>query len=101
MKPVLRLEVMHQIPSWNAVLAMEHWGRQRLKKGIQFAFLSALRVSASDCSTKTTSAKNTLSIAAATLESYQLMLRRKRESKRANSKLKKISRKALLLKFGK
>lgn len=78
------LSIPGRLPSWNQVLALEHWGRAKLKEGIQTAFLSALRLSASDSLTRTTSAKNSMLIAADTLESYRGMLRAKRKSKRGN-----------------
>jgi hypothetical protein len=77
------------VPSWNAILGMEHWGRDKFKKEIQHAFLSALRASAADSSTKTTSAKNTLSIAADTLEFYMKTAQERRTSKQRSARLEK------------
>src|SRR6187551_3426488 len=68
---VVRLSIPGKIPSWNDILAMEHWARDSLKKQIQSRFLSELQRSASDCSMTTTCVRNTMSIAAATLVSYQ------------------------------
>jgi len=67
---------------------MEHWGRAKLKEQIQQDFLSALRASASDSLTKTTSAKNIMLIAADTLDSYRVTLRAKRKSRRVSARLR-------------
>jgi hypothetical protein len=83
----IRLVVRHPLPSWNAVCALGHWQRAKLKEGIQLAFLSALQATAADCSTKTTSAKNTLSIAADILVCYRETTRAKRASLRLKKKL--------------
>lgn len=77
------------VPSWNEVLGMEHWGRDKRKKEIQAAFLSALRACAAASLTRTTSAKNTWSIAADTLASYQAMVRDKRALKQRSARLEK------------
>lgn len=84
--PSLSLTLKHPIPSWNAILGLGHWQRARLKKAIQDDFLSALRASADDCSTRTTSARSTLSIAAATLDSYQRTMQERRRLKSRKSK---------------
>ncbi len=82
------IEIPGRLPSWNEILGMEHWARDKFKKTLQASFLSALQRSASDFSTKTTSAKNTMSIAAATLVSYQATQLEKRKLRRAKKKLK-------------
>ena len=89
----LSLTLTHPLPSWNAILGFGHWQRARLKKAIQDDFLSALRASADDCSTRTTSVRNTLSIAAATLDSYQrtMLERRRLKSRKSKSGAKKKS----------
>jgi len=84
--PSLSLTLKHPIPSWNAILGLGHWQRARLKKAIQDDFLSALRASADDCSTRTTSVRSTLSIAAATLDSYQRTMQERRRLKSRKSK---------------
>ena len=91
--PSLSLTLTHPLPSWNAILGFGHWQRARLKKAIQDDFLSALRASAADSSTRTTSARSTLSIAAATLDSYQRTMqeRRKLKSRKSKSGAKKKS----------
>ena len=91
--PSLSLTLKHPLPSWNAILGFGHWQRARLKKAIQDDFLSALRASAADCSTRTTSARSTLSIAAATLDSYQRTMqeRRRLKSRKSASARKKRS----------
>ena len=76
-----------RLPSWNEILGMEHWARDKFKKQIQADFLSALRRTASAYSTKTTSAKSTMSIAADTLVSYQATQQEKRALRRAKKKL--------------
>jgi hypothetical protein len=75
------LTLRHPLPSWNRVLGLGHWQRSRLKKEIAADFLSALRASAADSSTRTTSAKNTSLIAADTLASYQRTAQALRESR--------------------
>ena len=84
--PSLSLTLTHPLPSWNAILGFGHWQRARLKKAIQDDFLSALRASADDSSTRTTSARSTLSIAAATLDSYQRTMQERRRLKSRKSK---------------
>jgi hypothetical protein len=81
------LVVPHPLPSWNALLGLEHWGRAKLKKQIQESFLSALRHAAADCSTRTTSQRSTMSIAADTLASFQATQQAKRALRRAKKKL--------------
>lgn len=77
------------VPSWNEILGLEHWGRQKKKLAIQRAFLSALQVSGNDLSTRTTSARNTLLTAADTLRLYETTVREKRALKLRNAKLAK------------
>ena len=91
--PSLSLTLKHPVPSWNAILGLQHFSRAKLKKAIQDDFLSALRASADDSSTKTTYAKSTLSIAAATLDSYQrtMLERRRLKSRKSKSGAKKKS----------
>jgi hypothetical protein len=75
------------IPSWNDVLSMEHWGRDKRKREIANAILSALRASGTDSSTKTTTAKSMQSIAADTLVSYLETVRVKRKLRSAKRRL--------------
>lgn len=84
-----RVREMPCVLSWNNVLQLEHHARQGLKLKIQNAFLSALRASATDSLTRTTSARNTLSIAADTLASYQATAREQRALKARNARLEK------------
>lgn len=91
----LKLIVPGRLPSWNALLALGHWQRAKLKKEIQSAFLSALRACDDDCSTKTTFAKSITSIAADTLESYVRMSREKQKSRSRNARLAKAKRNTL------
>ena len=67
---MLKLIVNYPVPSLNRLFAMYPMSRHTEKKRTQAAFLSALRLSASDSLTRTISAQNTLSIAADTLASY-------------------------------
>lgn len=80
------------IPSWNDVLQLEPWARRKRKQEIQQAFLSALLKSAGALSTRTTFAKNSFSIAAATLVSSLEIRRQKSELRRANAKLQKAKK---------
>lgn len=75
--------------SWNNILQLQHHARSGLKLKIQNAFLSALRASAADSSTRTISARNMLSIAADTLASYQATALEKRKLRSANARLEK------------
>ena len=84
--PSLSLTLKHPVPSWNAILGLQHFSRAKLKKAIQDDFLSALRAIAADSSTRTTSARSTLSIAAATLDSYQRTMQERRRLKSRKSK---------------
>lgn len=83
----LRLTIAAPLPSWNAICGMGHWQRAKLKASIAASFLSALRASAADCSTRTTCAKNTWSTAADMLASYQEMTQAKRTLSRHKKKL--------------
>jgi len=83
------------VPSWNDMLAMQPWARMRRKEEIQCAFLSSLRATASDQSKTTTCAKNSLSIAADTLESYRTTAGEKRKSKQLAKRLEKKAAKKL------
>ena len=87
MSEPIHLTIPGPLPSWNDILGMEHWERAKVKSAIQEVFLSALRLSASDSSTKTTSVKNSMSIAADTLVSYQAMRQEKRRLRQAKKKL--------------
>ena len=86
-KLIFRLTIHERLPSWNQILGMDHWQRAKLKDGIQVRFLCALKAAAAVCSMKTTSAKNTMSIAADTLESYRMIIREKRRLKSAKKRL--------------
>ncbi len=78
------------IPSWNDMLAMQHWARDKRKKEIQQAILSALQADAVDCLTKTTSARNLASIASDTLACY---LETKLEGRKLKSAKKRLEKK--------
>src|SRR5690606_29881105 len=89
----IRLSVPGRLPSWNAILGMGHWQREKFKESIQLAFLSALRATGPASSMKTTTAKSTMSTAAVTLGFYMETVRQKRKlrsaKKRLEAKLKK------------
>lgn len=89
MKLIVTIKMDGRLPSWNQILAMEHWGRVKVKEQIQLCFLSALRQSARNFSMKTTCVKNTMSIAADTLVSYRETNLIKRKLRSANAKRKK------------
>ena len=91
--PSLSLTLKHPVPSWNAILGLQHFSRAKLKKAIQDDFLSALRASADDSSMRTTSVRNTFATAAGILDSYQqtMQLRRKLKSRKSKSGAKKKS----------
>lgn len=94
----LTLEIPGRLPSWNAILAMHHWARMKFKKELAAVFLSALRASGSGSSTKTISAKNTMSIYADTLESSLQIRQEKRRLKQRNAKQAKANKSASLSK---
>jgi hypothetical protein len=89
--PFVTLIIPGRLPSWNAILAMEHWARDRYKTTLRENFLSALQLSARDCSTRTTYAKSTLSTAAATLASYDRMIRARRKLRSDKRRSEKAS----------
>jgi len=65
---IFSLEVEGRLPSWNEVLGMEQWARYKFKGELAKDFACALRASAADSSTRTTSARNTMLTCADTLE---------------------------------
>lgn len=83
----IKLVIPSSLPSWNAVLALHHWGRAKLKEEIQKDFLSALKTSATDSSTRIISQRSTMSIAYDTLVSYREMRQAKRKSRLAKKRL--------------
>jgi hypothetical protein len=90
---IFSLTIPGRLPSWNALMGqMEHWQRYKLKDDIQIDFLSALYRSANTSSMRTTSARNTILTAAATLESYRRTARKLRELKSAKKKLSRVPR---------
>lgn len=98
MSESIEILIPGRLPSWNALLALGHWERAKLKKSIQAEFLSALRACESDCSTKTTSRRNTMWTAADTLDSYIQTSRVKRKLKLASAKPRRAKRNTLKLK---
>lgn len=87
---LFQIEIPGRLPSWNEILGMQHWSRVRFKTDLQLEFLSALRASASDSLTKTTSAKSTTLIAADMLGSYMETIRQKRRLKSLKKRLEKV-----------
>lgn len=83
---LVKLEIPGRLPSWNDLLGMEHWARYKFKSELSKRFLSVLRASGSASSTKTTSAKSTMSIYADTLELYLQTAQQKRALKLAKKK---------------
>src|SRR6478736_3048255 len=57
----LRLRIPGRMPSWNAVLGLNHWRRLKLKHEQQDAFISALSLSENDSATRTICARSTCS----------------------------------------
>lgn len=84
---IFSLEVDGRLPSWNEILGMEQWARYKFKGELTDAFLCALRHSAADSSTKTTSARNTMSIFADTLALYLETKQAERKSKQRKKRL--------------
>jgi hypothetical protein len=62
----VRILIPGRLPSWNQILAMEHWQRHKYKQQTKRAFELGLLQCASDCLTRTTSVKNTWLTSAAT-----------------------------------
>ena len=93
LRETVEFQIPGRLPSWNQILAMQHWNRAKFKSKAMADFESALRVSAADSSTKTTFAKNTLSTAADTLASYRETLLAKRKSKSSKGSAQRGKRK--------
>lgn len=91
---IFQIEIPGRLPSWNQLLAMEHWKRHKFKMALIDEFISALQASADDCSMKTTLQKNFTLTACATLVRYRETLRAKRLLKSAK---KRLERKTLSL----
>lgn len=89
----VEFQIPGRLPSWNQILAMQHWNRAKFKSDSMAAFESALRACAADSSTKTTFVKNTLSTAADTLASYRATLLAKRKLKSAKGSARRGKRK--------
>lgn len=87
-KLVFKLTVPGRLPSWNQLLGMEHWQRYKFKKDLADIFLSSLKLSERACSTTTMPPPNTTLTYSATLASYLMTVRARRESKSRNKKLK-------------
>ena len=100
MKMIFSLTITERLPSWNQMLGMQHFQRDKFKSGLALRFLSALRASGNDSSTKIIYAKNTMSIYADTLESFLATKAASRKLKRANARLVKAKTSKPLSKFG-
>lgn len=85
--PSFSIVIPGRLPSWNQILGMEQWARYKFKQELAKDFLSALRATAEDCSTRTTSAKNTMSIYADTLARFLAMKQAERKSRSAKKRL--------------
>lgn len=83
------------VPSWNDVLSKEQWGRDKMKKEIANAFLSALRASESGCSTKIICAASTRSTYADTLESFLKIRLEQRKLRSRNARLRRAKKNTL------
>lgn len=84
---LFEIELPGRLPSWNDILGMEQWARYQFKRELADLFLSELRRSAGDCSTRTTCARNTMLTFAATLERYLATQQAKRKSKSDRKRL--------------
>ena len=85
----LTLTIHGRLPLWNAILAMHHWKRKKFKDAQMADFLFALQACAEDWQMRTGCVKNTFSIAADTLASYQTIRQNCAKLKRANAKPRK------------
>lgn len=72
---VLRLEMDGRLPSWNEILAMEHWARKKFKDQLAEDFSCVLRAYADGSLINPTCATSTMKIYSDTLRSC-LMTRR-------------------------
>lgn len=84
---VFKIEIPGRLPSWNDVLGMEQWARYKFKQELADAFLSALRRSEGDCSTKIISARSTTLTYADTLARYLQTKQQERRSKLLKKRL--------------
>jgi hypothetical protein len=91
-KGVVVIEMRPVIPSWNKILGEQHWDRDKRKKEIQTAMLSALSPSAPDYSTKTICAQNMQSIFCATAERFLAMRQERQQSRQRSARLKKAKK---------
>lgn len=92
-KLIFSLTIPGRLPSWNAILAMEHWQRYKEKRNLADVFLFALKLSERDCSTTTTPAPSGTLIYSATLALYLTTAQERRALKSHNKKLKLASEK--------
>jgi len=83
---IIELRIPGRLPSWNEILGMQHWARDKFKCQLQDNFAYALRASANDSSIKTTSARSTMLTAAATLDSYRETVRERRRLRHSKKK---------------
>lgn len=89
---VARFVVPIKLPTWNAVMRMRSYQQQAFKEATEQGFLFALQESSKSSMTMTTSARNSLSIAADTLDSFVTTTREKRRLKRASARRKKAKK---------
>jgi len=83
---VFSITIPGRLPSWNAILGMEHWARYQFKKQLADAFLYELQRSARDCSTRTTLQRSIMLTYADTLALYLTTAQAKRKSKSASKR---------------
>jgi hypothetical protein len=89
MQQLLQLRIPGRLPSWNALLGMDHWARAKLKKSIQQDFISALSLSVNASSIPTILAKNGLSTVSDISVLFREMSQIKSHSKPAKGKRKR------------
>lgn len=86
-EPFLRIKVPIAAPSLNALFSANPWGRQRAKKMVQAAFISALQQGANDSSILIILSQSTSLTASAMLEQFQTTLKNISASKLTKKKL--------------
>ena len=90
----ITLIIPGRLPSWNALLAMNHWRRAKEKQKVQAEFILALSRSENACATQTILARKGLLTVSDIAAQFQEMSRTKSRSKQANAKPRKAKRNA-------
>jgi len=96
---IFTMTIPGRLPSWNEILAMEHWQRYKFKNQLADNFSYELRAFADAFLTTTTCAKNMYAIYFATLVSYRETARQRRILRSASKKQTKGQRKKSGSKF--